>query len=383
MAAVLGVLLVAAAGRAGNPVVAVFDPDKSDRVTLLEARLLAEPGLTLVERADVEKALKEQELQAAFGPQGVGSRVKLGAVLKADVLVLVRKAAGAKEPTLDVVVCETAGGLRLIRQAVPVTADAAADAAALLDAARAGVRKWGERVTGVVAVPPFASRDLGREADYLKAAFAKLAEQAAAGRPGAVAVELAEAEAVSAELRLAAPGAVVARPLPLYLLGDYRHDGAGDARRVTLTLRAERGGKPVGEVTTVTAKPDEAATAVRTWAARVAAGAGPAPADPKAEARRLAELARGFRRTGDWAEAVALIEAGMLLDPGLAELHVDYLRATGPPIAKLWKQSAWQQDAAATDLYLRLYCRGLEHLEAFVAGGGTCPATSMRPSGGI
>ncbi|MBN9521195.1 hypothetical protein J0H58_22190 [bacterium] len=230
---------------AGRPTCALLDPTNDPRAALLEAKALPAADATWVERAGIDRVLAEQKLQALFGPQGIGDRVRLGKLLKADLLVMVRPAAGVGEPALELVVSETAGGLRLLVRGVPVTKDADADAAALLAAARDGIKKYRERVREVVAVPPFLSRDLAFDTDHLKGAYAKLTEQAALARPGVVAVELAEAEALARELALAGPGAKLDRPAPLYLLGEFRHEGKGKERTVALTLRAERAGAPV------------------------------------------------------------------------------------------------------------------------------------------
>src|SRR4051794_17942554 len=107
----LGLTVCASLGAsAAAPSCALLDPDKAPRVALLEAKLIADASATWVERADVDKILKEQKLQAAFGPQGVGDRVKLGKLLKADMLVMVRLIKVPQE-ALEVVVSETAGGL--------------------------------------------------------------------------------------------------------------------------------------------------------------------------------------------------------------------------------------------------------------------------------
>jgi hypothetical protein len=89
-------LVITSHASAAGPTCALLDPEKTPRAALLEAKLLAEPGATWVERADIDKVLKEQKLQAAFGPQGVGERVKLGKLLKADLLVMVRPVKDAK-----------------------------------------------------------------------------------------------------------------------------------------------------------------------------------------------------------------------------------------------------------------------------------------------
>ena len=149
-----------------GPVCALLDPEKAPRAALLEAKLLADANATWVERAGIDAVLKEQKLQALFSPQGVGERVKLGKLLKAELLVLVRSVKGAEVPTLELVVGETTGGLRLMVRAVPVTKDADADVAALLAAVREGVKKHGEKVTEIVAVPRDAKGVGQREGDF-------------------------------------------------------------------------------------------------------------------------------------------------------------------------------------------------------------------------
>ena len=349
------------------PVVAVVDPTGSDRTALLEAELLSDAGLTLVDRRAIQQVLGEQKLQAAFGPQGVGDRVRLGKVLKADVIVLVRPQTGAGAPAVEVVVCETAGGLRLIARPVPLTKDATADGLALAAAVRVGFRKYGEQIREVVAVPPFVGHDLGYEFDHLKAAYARLAELAAADRPGVVAVELAEAEAIATELKLAAPGERVGRSLPVYLLGEYRNDGTGAARRVELTLRAERGGKLVGDAKTLVVAPAEAAAAVQEWATNTVSGAGSgetAPPDPKSEAKRLAELAERFRRTGEVTEALELMEASLLLDPRQPNLHAHAVRILAEQVDQTWRKV--RHDPSLMPAVVRLVHRRRSHLGQFL-----------------
>lgn len=320
--AVVSLLIATFPSLATEPVLAILDPEQSNRVPLLEAKLAAEPGLTLVDRAATDRVLKEQRLQAAFGPQGIGERVRLGTVLKADLLVLVRPVAGAKEPTLEVVVSETAGGLRLFVHALPVTKDADADVASFVDAVRLGLRKHREQVKEIMAVPPFVSQNLTYEFDHLKGAFAKLAEQSALSRPGTVVVELAEAEALAKELALAAPGRTLERPLPLYLLGEFKHERVEGKPVIVLALRAERGGKVVVKPERLQIAADAAATAVREWASRsVGIDAAPAAFDPRREAKQLAARARDFKRLSNWDEFLDLVEASLLLDPDQLELR--------------------------------------------------------------
>ena len=51
---------------------------------------------------------------------------------------MVRPVKDTKQPAIEVIISETASGLRLLVRAVPFTKDADADVAALLTAARTG-----------------------------------------------------------------------------------------------------------------------------------------------------------------------------------------------------------------------------------------------------
>ena len=93
------------------PVCALLDPEKTPQGALLEAKLLADDSATWVDRADIDRVLKEQKLQAMFSPQGVGERVRFGKLLKADLLVMVRLVKGTAQATLEVVMSETTSGM--------------------------------------------------------------------------------------------------------------------------------------------------------------------------------------------------------------------------------------------------------------------------------
>jgi hypothetical protein len=382
ISAILLVTVLGPSAFGAGPMCALLDTDKDPRVALLEAKLLADASATWVERTNIDKILKEQKLQALFSPQGVGERVRLGKLLKADVLVMVRPVKGVEAPTLEVVVSETASGLRLMLRAVPVTKSTDDDVAALLAAVREGIKRHGEKITEVVAVPPFVSKDLGYDFDHLKGAYAKLTEAVALDRRGAVVVELEEAQSLVKELALAAPGTKVERRTPLYIFGEYRHEGRGAERTVTLRMWAERGGKPVGKPFEQKLKPAEAVAALQRWAIECLAEGGPvAQANAKKEAAILAARARDFERLGYWSEALALIEASLLLDPDQPALRVSALRCLTPPIRRSWAKSTPSLEDArqARPLYLR----GLAHLDALTADEKLQHYTALKPVGVI
>ncbi len=339
---------------------------------LLEARLLASGGVTLLERDAVAAILREQKLQSLFGPEAGTGRVAAGRLLKADLLVLLRDRAG-ETPGIEVVISETGRGLRLRAEAVPRTEDPEADASAVERLVEGAITKHRERVTEICAVPPFLGQDLSYEFDHLKGAYAKLVEQTLLERKGVLLVELAEARAIADELALTAPGARLERKLPLYFLGEYRHEGRGDRRTATIDLKLMRGEAQLGAARKTGLRPDEAPGALRRAAADLLAKvvAGGPPPDPKAEARQLAERAHAHQRLADWGEAHALIEASLMLDPGQQDLHRDAVVVLNELAGQYWGFGLdFAEKPEKAHRAYNAYLRGLEHLELFLATAG-------------
>ncbi|MBW3600098.1 MAG: hypothetical protein KY475_22850, partial [Planctomycetes bacterium] len=289
----------------------------------------ADSSADWLERSELEKVLAERELAALSAAGGVRDRVALGETLKADVLVILqtRRNEKDKQNYADVVAAETAAGLRLVAQSVLLGRDAAADADAVAGLVEQALQRRKEEITHVFAIPPFVSHDLTYEFDHLKAAYAKLLEQTLLKQPGVLVVELEEARSLAREFELAHADGRVARRLPMYLLGEYRHEGRGEDRRVAVTVRVQRGQQEL-ETLEKTLPPAEVAEYLRQQAASLLAAEGEAaPVAPDVEARQLAERAARFLKLGDWSESLSLIEASLLLTPEQPELRSEAVRA--------------------------------------------------------
>ena len=220
---------------------------QSPVVELAEAMLLGVADAEWLERSEIDKVLAEQKLQTLFAPEATGSRSALGKILKADLIVVVRTAEaqvdGRPQKSVEVAVAQTATGLRLVSRSIPLSEDAQADAQALVTLASEGFAKNAQDIERIYAVPPFVSQDLTYENDHLKQAYSRLIEQALLDQPGTLVVELAEADSIAREATLAGADATLVRFLPLYLLGEYRHDGVGKHQQITISLSINRGAK--------------------------------------------------------------------------------------------------------------------------------------------
>lgn len=98
------------------PTAALISSDDNVTISLFEARLLAGDEAKWLERNEIKRLLEEQKLDAIFGSAGGKERLALGKLMKADVLVMIRRMPSSQEKGLELLECimnETKQGLRL------------------------------------------------------------------------------------------------------------------------------------------------------------------------------------------------------------------------------------------------------------------------------
>jgi len=351
-------------------------------VTLVEQRLLASGRVELLDREQVAKALDEKQLQLLFGSGEVARRSAVGKRLRAELLVMIR-AVVKPAPAPEVVVSETRRGLRLSTQSVPIAGGAEAGAAAVEGQVLRALGKHAEQIREICAVPPFLSKDLTYQFDYQKRAYAKLVEQMLLERKGVLVVELEEARAIAREFALADAPGEPARHLPLYLLGEYRDEGSGDRRAVTIHLTLKRGEAGLGAASKAGLRPDDVPgwlrEAIGGLIAEVDGGARPAT-DPLAEARQLVARAEDFERLGNWTEAAALTEASLLLVPGQTPIR----RKAAELLWKLADEAlnpGRPPGPAESKARLELGHRAIEHIEFYLRETRFRPTDSWYAGG--
>ncbi len=357
---------------------ALLDFDRLPLGALLEAKLTGSAGLDWLDRNEIDEILREQKLQALFSPEGAAARASLGKLLKADLLVMVRKAepagqegepnqaAAASPARVQLIVAETRRGIRLLTREIQPSKDVTADVTLLRGFVEHAIVKQRQNSQEIFAVPPFVSHDLGFRYDYLKSTFSKLLEELLLDRPGAVVVELAEAQALAKEVALASDQTRLERELPIYVLGDYRHEGQDSTRTISVKLKLMRGEQLLGTETAAGLPPAQASgfllQSLTQLIGKLKTQALHVP-DPRAEARQLAQRSREFQQIGNWPEALALVEASLLIDPDQEELHRNAVILLG----KLTQPYRWAgaPEQKRVALATAFYRRGLEHLQEF------------------
>lgn len=351
--------------KALRPTAAFLDLDGSPLSGLLEQRLLENPRAGWVERNAIEEIQRERKLQGLTEAAAGRRRVAIGKLLNADLLVLVRHFQEPKEH-LQLVVCETKRGLRLAVDRVVLTPKVEADVQRLSALVERAIARHGRKIREICAVPPFVSNDLTYENEHLKAAYAKLVEQTVRDRPGLLTVELEEARAIAREVAIATEG--IRRPMPLYLLGEFRHEGKNGKQTATVRIRVMRGDRELAEREATGLSPADATRFVQRASGELieeTVGIRPLPPNPKLEAEQLARRAETFHLLGAWEEGASLAEASLLLDPRqirMNQIAASSLSALARPAAR-WE---YKKDPDTVVRGIRLHLRALEHYEAYL-----------------
>ncbi|MEI8373995.1 MAG: SHD1 domain-containing protein [Planctomycetota bacterium] len=299
-----------------------------DVASLVETLLGSVAGVSLVERAEIDKVIREQELQAAFAPEGVGKRCELGRLLKADLLVWLYFQA-APVPHLSVVVSETRQGLRLCMRPIMLSNSTETDSKSILDLIDTARRLQGDKAVEIVAVPPLMNNSLTHEADQFQGVFARLIERDLLQRTGVVAVEFAEAQAVAREVAIAGQSKLERR-LPLYVMGEYRLEGPPEKLQCRFSLKLLRGSTELDHCSREGLPLDRTVAELRQAAAELfdrSLGKGTPPLDAANEARQLTERGRDFMKVSNYPEAILLFESSLLLMPDQPLTHRDAMLA--------------------------------------------------------
>lgn len=346
-----------------RPTAAFLELEGSPLTGLLEGRLLENPRVVWLERNAIEEIQREQKLQGLAEAAATRRRVAIGKLLKADLLVLLRHVEKPKEH-LQLVVCETKRGLRLAVDRMVLTPKVEADVQQLSALVERAIARHGQEIREICAVPPFVSNDLTYENEHLEAAYAKLVEQTIRDRPGLLCVEFEEAREIAREVAIATEG--IRRPMPLYLLGEFRHEGKNGKQTATVRIRVMRGDRELASRQASQLSPAHAAKFVRQTSAELidqTVGVRKLPPNPKLEAEQLARRAETFHLLGSWDEAAGLAQASLLLDSRQTRMHELAASSLASLASRLADPPKGPESVARG---IHLYLRALDHFETLL-----------------
>lgn len=352
---------------------------------LLTAELSQVPGLALVEREALQQLTDEQLLSNALSADGVASRLRLGAMLHADALLVLRITGDGEARTLTAMVIDCPTGTRLRIEQFPWKKE---NVPALSSHFRDLVvdlrRQYADGIKKIVGVPSFVSRSFSRDYEPLQEAYSLLLQQVLMLEPGVAVIDTSEAQAIGRELAFAG-GKTIERILPLLVQGEFRVETpAGAAPTVTLSVK-------LTDKTGVIATADSGLLALEkapewittTLPARIQAGEKNAtPLSRSMQALLLNERAEVFARLGSFDQSIPLRESAVLLypdppkarpalvdeyfriyydalNPNRSALYYNYLRSRNE---KTGVVQAPDFDSTVTDM-VSGYIRSLDHME--------------------
>jgi hypothetical protein len=302
-----------------------LDLPRSPVLDLLYNSLTGISGIALLERQEIDKILEEQALQLAWTAEGMDARRRIGQLLKADLVVLLEGSRKGSVRKLDVVVANTAMGLRLLKaQHAWDESDPEPLVEALVQDVRNAVTRNQQPLRQIVAVSPFLGQDQAKPPLNLERVYAEIVEQAVSQVEGVRTVEIAEGQALSKEISLAGADPVKRPHSPCYLIGNYKSQGKDKERRVELRVELKLGETLLGEKDSGLIDLGAAAEFLRKGALELLAASlnePPAESDPISEAEQLANRSAEFTRVGETEEALNLIEAALLIMPDFKVFH--------------------------------------------------------------
>lgn len=283
--------------------------------------LSREAGLKLVDRSRLDLLVKEMAVAGLAETAATADRAKAGRILKADALAIISRESVEGKEFIRLTISECRTGARLRVDWLPLAEDRMAEAAATLVAdIRRTREQFTEGVTQVFGVPPFVSRCLTHQYDYLQRGYAELLATGLGAQKGVAVIEVEEARQIAREIVLT-DGADVKRLVPMFVEGEFEVTRAETAKEEpTISFRFKVSGTGVKERAwserpmKLSAAPTFVGrdlAALVTGLRQPAAGAGGLSADR--QAATLIARADAFAALGTWEHSTALREAALLL----------------------------------------------------------------------
>lgn len=337
---------------------------------LLEIRLLEIKGTTLVERTVIDRIVGELALSASQ-PVDLAGRLRLGQLLRADLLIFLSESQKDDERSVGVSVADSQTGLTLASGVSRWDeTDPERTIRSLLDVLRVAKKRQETGIDAVLAVPALECTDWSPSQAHWRKPLATLLHERFLAREGILVVELEEARAFATEFFVGNETTTLERRLPFYVFGKYSTKSIGDELSFDLEFSLRQGDEQIGHETIDDVPQAELADELSSLARKISQQLVDSPhsspnSDPAGESRVLAGRADLFRELGEFDVAIPLYESAVLLDPDNLEARLQLLASLlrlGDSRYLRYIQDPWIPKEPS-ELWLWIAERGIEHLE--------------------
>ncbi|HUT31602.1 MAG TPA: hypothetical protein VMX13_17560 [Sedimentisphaerales bacterium] len=310
---------------------------------LLTVQMQELPGVELVERDLLKSVMNEVGLFMMLGADQPENRRKAGALLKADILVLLTVEQIAEEKRIKVIISECSNGARLRVGWVLYDARYIHGACRdLMKIVRETLARFEGGVKQIVGVSYFVSRNLVHNYDHLQAGYANLLSSALSSSPGVAVIEIEEARSLRLEEELAGD-MQTDRVVPLFVQGEFRvqNPGSKEQARVNMTVTISDSSGTIRQMDYNDLPMDGAAgfltDDVRLEVLRLSRSPSLKTLDKEKQFARLVADASEFAIVGEWKYSIGMREAAVLLKPDSVaqrrKLIYEYLGVDKPRFA--------------------------------------------------
>jgi len=309
-------------------IIAAGAGDEAALCELATAELSNVPGIELVERDEIRKVADEQLLSNCLSPEGTASRLRLGEMLRADALLVVKLIGEGDQRTLRVTIADCHYGARLRVENIPWDRQKLDAYASHLRELAVTVRaQFAQGVLKILGVPSFVSRSFTHDYDPLQAQYSELLQYVLMQEAGVAVIETAEAQAIGRELNIGGQRNLT-RVVPLLVQGEFRVDAPPNARpQVSLSVKIVDRERVVDSADSGPLDLDKAPAWITTvLPAKITAGEAHAkPLSVDEQATALAARGDAFAVLGCYDESVPLRESALLCNPELTKTRIALL----------------------------------------------------------
>ena len=302
---------------------------------ILTARLGTLPDVELVERDLLGEVMEEVTLSMMLGAEQAQNRRQAGALLKADILVLLLPDKLEDRKTVRFIISDCPHGARLRSGWVLLDKDHIEDTCfELVKAVSETLARFRKGVEQIIGVSYFASNNLVHDYDHLQAGYANLLGNALSTVPGVAVIEIDEARSIRLEEELAGD-MNTERVVPLFVEGEFvvHRIRPEEPESVELVVRISDNRGAVEQIKRTGLLMENVSDFIVDDVAEQVLELLKDPnlriLDKEEQFAILAAKASEFADIGAWEQSIALREAAVLLKPDSVEQREELMSEYG------------------------------------------------------